>query len=219
MQASGTIKVSILHSDPVVRAGIGAILARHQNMHFTSQELDGRSGNCHIDVIVTDYHSGLRLCDEVHAHPHDYPRILVVTAFDKEWTVRQAVNRGVSGYVLQNCDAEELVRAIHALKRGHSFLSDAVAHCVVDSLRRETLTAREIEVLQLLALGLCNKNIARDLDIGVGTVKMHLKGIMGKLDATARTHALVLAAQRGLIESEFASKLGNSRASSAVLAG
>jgi DNA-binding NarL/FixJ family response regulator len=70
---------------------------------------------------------------------------------------------------------------------------------MADSLTREALTAREAEVLDLLACGQCNKSIARQLDIAVGTVKAHVKAIMAKLDASSRTQAVSVAAQRGLV--------------------
>ncbi|RZA34551.1 MAG: response regulator transcription factor [Lysobacteraceae bacterium] len=79
------------------------------------------------------------------------------------------------------------------------YLSESMTRSVADSLTRESLTGRETDVLQLLAQGCCNKSIARKLGIGVGTVKTHVKGVMSKLDATARTHAVVVATQRGLI--------------------
>src|SRR5205085_4074433 len=83
--------------------------------------------------------------------------------------------------------------------RGIRYLSEAVSRSVAASLGRASLTERETDVLQLLAEGCCNKLIARRLGIGVGTVKTHVKGVMSKLDATARTHAVVVAAARGLI--------------------
>lgn len=92
-----------------------------------------------------------------------------------------------------------ILAACPALLLGRRFLSAAVTRSVADSLGREHLSGRETDVLQLLAEGCCNKTIARRLGIGVGTVKTHVKGVMSKLDATARTHALVVATQRGLV--------------------
>ena len=86
------------------------------------------------------------------------------------------------------------------LGRGLRYLGLEVSQRMADSLTRETLTARESEVLRLLAAGLCNKSIASRLLIGVGTVKAHVRGIMGKLGASSRTQVVTIAAQRGLVD-------------------
>lgn len=198
MSAQAPINVNVMHSDALITLGVTAILAPQADMQLSSYDMAGW-GEVDADVIVTDYHTAVRM----HECPQDYvrsaARFLIVTAFEKEWTVRHAMNIGVHGYVLQSCAPEELIRAVKALHQGRHFLSDAVAHCVVDSMKRGHLTCRETDVLQLLAKGYCNKTIASELGIGVGTVKTHVKGVLGKLNATARTHAVVLATQRGLV--------------------
>jgi two-component system NarL family response regulator len=83
------------------------------------------------------------------------------------------------------------------------YLSAELSRCVADSFTRIGLTSRETDVLQLLAQGQCNKSIARELGIGVGTVKTHVKGLFDKLGATARTHAVVLATRRGLVGDSY----------------
>jgi DNA-binding NarL/FixJ family response regulator len=124
---------------------------------------------------------------------------LVLTHHDKEGTVRRALDSGVHGYVLQNCTEDELTQAVRALGDGGCYLSEPVARCVADSRGRSALTMRETDVLKLLGKGYCNKAIARELGIAPGTVKTYVKGVLGKLNATARTHAVVLASERGLI--------------------
>lgn len=193
--------VHIMHADAVMRAGIHALLAERGEFHLTLQDRQPH-GQAQARVIVADYDSGIMLArqlspDRVGTTPH----VLIVTQLDKEWQVRTAMDSGVHGYLLQDCPADELVRAVRQLGLGMRYLAEAVTRCVADSLSRESLTGRETDVLLLLARGCCNKSIARELGIGVGTVKTHVKGLMSKLDATARTHAVVVAAQRGLIGS------------------
>ncbi|WP_338761958.1 response regulator transcription factor [Massilia sp. METH4] len=191
--------VHIMHADAVMAAGIHALLAERGEFHLTLQERQPH-GQAHARVIVADYDSGITLARQLSADRFGAaPRVLIVTQLDKEWQVRTAMDSGVHGYLLQGCSAEELLRAVQQLSQGMRYLAEAVTRCVADSLSRETLTGRETDVLQLLAKGCCNKSIARELGIGVGTVKTHVKGLMSKLEATARTHAVVVAAQRGLI--------------------
>ncbi|WUR15993.1 response regulator transcription factor [[Empedobacter] haloabium] len=192
--------VHLMHRDPVMTAGLHALLAGCGEFLLTTRTGDPQ-GHAGAHVVVADYDTGLALARQA---PQDRfghaPRVLIVTQLDKEWEVRTAMDCGVHGYLLQGCSADELVRAVRQLGQGLRYLSEAVTRCVADSLSRETLTGRETDVLRLLAKGCCNKSIARELGIGVGTVKTHVKGLMSKLDATARTHAVVVATQRGLID-------------------
>lgn len=192
--------VHIMHRDTVMSAGLQALLAPSGEFTLTLHSIHPQ-GQAGAQVIVADYDTGLALARQL---PQDRfghaPRVLIVTQLDKEWEVRTAMDCGVHGYLLQGCTADELVRAVRQLGQGLRYLSEAVTRCVADSLSRESLTGRETDVLRLLAKGCCNKSIARELGIGVGTVKTHVKGLMSKLDATARTHAVVVATQRGLID-------------------
>lgn len=201
MHTIAPLAIRVTHADPIMNAGLMAILSGADGLAPTS-DLDGPHAGGAAAIIVTDYQSALAACRAPHAahlsgaRP---PRTLVVTHFEKEWEVRSAIDAGIHGYLLQRCAPEELLKAVELLGRGQRFLSEAVTRSVADSLSRENLTGRETDVLQLLAQGRCNKSIARELGIGVGTVKTHVKGLMCKLDATARTHAVVVATQRGLI--------------------
>ena len=192
--------VHIMHRDAVMSAGLHALLATPGEFALTAHARQPQ-GHSHAQVVVADYETGVALARQL---PQDRfgpaARVLIVTQRDKEWEVRTAMDAGVHGYLLQGCTADELLRAVRQLSQGMRYLSEAVTRCVADSLSRETLTGRETDVLQLLARGCCNKSIARELGIGVGTVKTHVKGLMSKLDATARTHAVVVATQRGLID-------------------
>lgn len=191
--------VHIMHADAVMTAGLHALLAERGGFHLTTRERQPQ-GQAQARVIVADYDAGIALARQLAPERQGPgPRILIVTQLDKEWQVRTAMDSGVHGYLLQGCSADELHKAVQQLSQGMRYLAEAVTRCVADSLSRETLTGRETDVLQLLAKGCCNKSIARELGIGVGTVKTHVKGLMSKLDATARTHAVVVAAQRGLI--------------------
>ncbi|MGX9220756.1 LuxR C-terminal-related transcriptional regulator [Massilia varians] len=189
--------VHIMHADPIMTVGLHAILADQPGLRVTTHLAQTEAQRV-ARVLVTDYDTGIKLARKPPAGSLA-PVVLVVTQFDKEWEVRLAMDAGVAGYLLQSCGTDELAHAVEQLARGQRYLSESMTRSVADSLTRESLTGRETDVLQLLAQGCCNKSIARQLGIGVGTVKTHVKGVMSKLDATARTHAVVVAAQRGLI--------------------
>ncbi|MRX10659.1 response regulator [Pseudoduganella sp. FT25W] len=196
------VSVLIAHADPIIRAGLAALLGSHGDMQIAVTDaeapLDSHAG---ADVIILDHRSGLEhMRRAANAHHGDtQPRVLIVTQLEREWEVRTAMMAGVHGYLLQNADSEQLLTAVRTLSRGMRYLSAELSRCVADSFTRIGLTSRETDVLQLLAQGQCNKSIARELGIGVGTVKTHVKGLFDKLGATARTHAVVLATRRGLV--------------------
>lgn len=202
MRTADETRVLVVHEDPVVAAGIAAILGDCAGLAVTVGRAREAAGE-EAEILVADYQSGMDYLAAAKSRPGGRrppsARVMLVTPIDREWEVRCAVNAGVHGYVLQGCPIEELVEGVMALRIGQRYLSQVVARRVADSLTREQLTARETQVLGLLTAGSCNKSIARELGIAVGTVKMHVKGILKKLEATTRTHAVILAAERGLV--------------------
>ncbi|MGO4376789.1 LuxR C-terminal-related transcriptional regulator [Pseudoduganella sp. RAF53_2] len=192
------LNVHIMRGDPMMVAGLHAILSAHPDLnvtvHVANPEalLDAR-------IVVTDYESGLAVARSEAQDSDNAPRILIVTNRRREGEVRQAMDAGVHGYLLECGTAGDLVYAVRQLDRGLGFMSEGARRGLVESQRHASLTMRETDVLRLLAKGWCNKSIARELDIGLGTVKTHVRGLMNKLDASARTEVVVVAAQRGLV--------------------
>jgi DNA-binding NarL/FixJ family response regulator len=130
------------------------------------------------------------------------PQVLVLTTYDTDTDILRAVEAGATGYLLKDSPPDELFRAVRATAQGHSVLSPAVATRLVGRTRRPepgTLSAREIEVLTLVAKGTINKIIARDLRISEATVKTHLLHIFAKLGVDDRTAAVTAALERGVI--------------------
>ncbi len=197
------VHVLIAHADAIVNAGLAALLDAHSDIRITIGD-GAAASHAGVDVIIVDHRSGLEhMRRAAAAHHSDSPRVLIVTQLEREWEVRTAMMAGVHGYLLQNADPEQLLTAVRTLSRGMRYLSAELSRCVADSFTRIGLTSRETDVLQLLAQGQCNKSIARELGIGVGTVKTHVKGLFDKLGATARTHAVVLATRRGLVGDSY----------------
>ena len=193
------LSVAIVHAEPLIVAGVMFALRHEPGVVVRHPAED--DDLVPSDLVIADHATALRLtgCGGSAQHLRRSLRVMVVASQAREAAVRAAVEAGVRGYVLASCHTDEVVRCIHALAGGSRYLSAAVAECMADSFQREPLTVREIDVLRLLMHGGCNKEIARSLDIAVGTVKAHLKAIMDKLDARSRTHAVTIAASRGLV--------------------
>jgi two-component system NarL family response regulator len=202
-QQSEKVTVLVAHADAIVSAGLAALLGANVDVTVRQAEADitGMMVTAGADVIILDHKAGMEHMRRMASgHQGDtQARVLIVTQLDREWEVRTAMMAGVHGYLLQNSPADQLLTAVRTLGRGMRYLSAELSRCVADSFTRIGLTSRETDVLQLLAQGQCNKSIARELGIGVGTVKTHVKGLFDKLGATARTHAVVLATRRGLV--------------------
>ena len=129
-------------------------------------------------------------------------RIIVLTTYDSDADILRAIEAGATGYLLKDAPREELFRAIRAAARGDSVLAPAVAARLMTRMRapaEENLSAREIEVLQLVAKGASNKEISKSLHISTATVKTHLIHIYGKLGVDDRTAAVTTALETGII--------------------
>jgi DNA-binding NarL/FixJ family response regulator len=132
-------------------------------------------------------------------------RIIVLTTYDSDADILHAIEAGATGYLLKDAPREELFRAIRAAASGDSVLAPAVAARIMTRMRapaEENLSAREIEVLQLVAKGANNKEIGKSLHISTATVKTHLIHIYGKLGVDDRTAAVITALEKGIITLE-----------------
>lgn len=194
--------VLVCVAEPLLQAGVRASLQGSSDIEMV--DADAMSVCRNIDVVVADSATADGLVD---AGRHfelgrslQFARILVITSQAREHAVRDALEQGVHGFVLTSSPVEDLLAGIRSLCRGSTYLCPPLAARVSQMCERDMLTSREDEVLRLLARGQCNKSIARDLDIAVGTVKVHVKSILAKLDAKCRTEAASIAAQRGLVD-------------------
>jgi DNA-binding NarL/FixJ family response regulator len=162
----------------------------------------------HPDVILMDLlmpvMDGIAAIETIRAAGID-TEILAVTSVLEDDAVIRAVRAGATGYLLKDTDAAELCRAIHAAARGQVQLAPQAAARLMREVAAprspETLTERETDVLRLLAKGLANKEIARELAIGDKTVKSHVSSILSKLGVQSRTQAALHAARLGLVSS------------------
>lgn len=210
MAHTNRIRVLVLHDDPVARAGLAAAFQAYDDLEVVNAE--NRSADTsevtvaplmHLaDVVVTSYETGVALTghESRRGSTGRLCKIVILTARDREWEIRSAIERGVRGYLLVGCGLDELANGVRAVHLGARHLSPQVARRLADSVSGETLTGREEEVLRLVVEGLGNKAIARRLTIAVGTVKSHLKGVFDKLGVESRTQAICSTARRGLLQ-------------------
>lgn len=208
------IHLLIVHEDPLMAAGLAAVLDREPGLHVTVCEHPQAAGawaDRGVDVVVSDYLCGIAWLARAApttgtaAQP---AAVLIVTPQDRELDVRAALRAGAAGYLRQGCRADELLQAVLSVVRGARYICPSVSGRLADTLVHEALTGRESDVLGLIATGLCNKAIARVLDISPNTVKAHVSALLGKLRAGSRTEAVALASRRGLIDAPVPQPLG-----------
>lgn len=207
------IRLLIADDHPVVRDGLRGMLASQTDFEVVGEAEDGAAAVHLTDerlpqVVLMDLRmpvmDGVSAIREIKSNQPDV-QILVLTTYDSDADILPAVEAGATGYLLKDSSRETLFRAIRAAARGESVLAPAVAARLMGQMRapvEEKLSNREIEVLQLVAEGSSNKEIAKRLHISQATVKSHLIHIFGKLGVSDRTAAVTSAFQRGILRLE-----------------
>ena len=207
------IRILITDDHPVVREGLSGMLAGQSDFEVIGLAADGDTavkmhGSLAPDVTLMDLRMpGLDGVGAIKAIKAQQPssRIIVLTTYDSDADILRAIEAGATGYLLKDAPREELFRAIRAAARGDSVLAPAVAARLMTRMRspaEENLSAREIEVVQLVAKGASNKEIGKSLHISTATVKTHLIHIYGKLGVDDRTAAVTTALEKGIITLE-----------------
>jgi DNA-binding NarL/FixJ family response regulator len=205
-------KIHILITDdhPVVREGLSGMLAGQSDFEVIGLAPDGETAvklhsSLAPDVTLMDLQMpGLDGVAAIKAIKAQQPssRIIVLTTYDSDADILRAIEAGATGYLLKDAPREELFRAIRAAARGDSVLAPAVAARLMTRMRapaEENLSAREIEVLQLVAKGASNKEIGKTLHISTATVKTHLIHIYAKLGVDDRLAAVTTALEKRII--------------------
>ncbi|GAA0599482.1 response regulator [Actinomadura livida] len=204
------LRIIVVDDHTVMRAGLVALLASEPAIEIVGEAGDGReaialAARLRPDVALLDLRmpvlDGVAATTEIVAGPAG-TRVLVLTTYDTDAEIERAIEAGAIGYLLKDTTRDELVAAIHSAARGETVLAPRVAERLVARMRRPaqvTLTAREVDVLRAVADGLSNAEIGRRLVIAEATVKTHLLRVFAKLDVSDRTHAVVVAMDRGLL--------------------
>jgi DNA-binding NarL/FixJ family response regulator len=206
--APAPVRILIADDHPLVREGIGAILEDRSDMVVVGEARDGAEAlaqyrDLRPDVVLMDLQMPvMNGVEAILAIRAEFPsaHILVLTTYAGDVQAVRALKAGAIGYLLKNSLRTELLDAIHNVHRGRRHIDRAVAAEIAIHVADDDLSEREVAVLRQVAVGKANKEIARALSLSEETVKAHLKSIFAKLDVADRTHAVTVAARRGIID-------------------
>jgi DNA-binding NarL/FixJ family response regulator len=213
-----TIRVLVADDQSMVRAGFRMLLAGEQDIEVVAEANNGleavnKAARLHPTVVLMDIRmpelDGLQATRRILAADNS-ARILILTTFDLDEYVFEALRAGASGFVLKDDSPEQLIAAIHTVADGDALLSPTITRRVIQKFARmsrpappkqlDELSDRERDVFRLMSRGLSNAEIGNELYIGETTVKTHVTHILQKLDLRDRVQAVVLAYQTGLFE-------------------
>ena len=208
MLGTADIRVLIVDDHFFTRMGVAASLSLEKDIGVVAQAASGsealdlfdrhRPDVAVIDGQLPDMH-GTDVARELFKR-FDSPRLLLFSIEDTEEDIHRAVSAGVSGYLSKSSRRTELVNAVRHVAAGRRFFPDRIMGKLRERARHNTLSGREMEVLRLLARGLQNKEIAAQMKVSGETVKTYVTRILEKLEVQDRTHAVMVALQRGLIK-------------------
>jgi DNA-binding NarL/FixJ family response regulator len=218
------IRVLIADDQELVRTGFRVILNAEPDLDVVGEAGDGRAAIDAVeslgpDVVLMDIRmpnlDGIEATRRIAAR-RTAPRILILTTFDLDEYVYEALRAGASGFLLKDAGADELIHAVRVVAAGEALLAPSITRRLIEDYARRPpqaeqpaaladLTPRELEVLRFLARGLSNADIAGELVLGDATVKTHVARIFAKLDLHDRAQAVVLAYESGLVQPGAAS--------------
>src|SRR5215831_18607054 len=207
---SGTHRIRILAVDdhPLLRDGIAALVGGQDDMEMVAEASNGREAielfrALAPDVTLMDLQmpdkNGIEAITAIRKNAPD-ARIIVLTTYSGDVQVTRALKAGAQAYLLKNLLHKELLDTIRAVHSGKKIVSPEISYQIAEHATDDALTPAEVAVLQLIAAGSANKQIADQLSISEETVKSRVKQILSKLGANDRTHAVMIGLKRGIIE-------------------
>jgi two-component system, NarL family, response regulator len=212
VRSMGPLTIMVADDHPVVREGLVAMIERQSNMQVVAQAGNGREAIDKFlarkpDVGLLDLRMPLmngidavaEICDK-----EPGARLIILSTYQGQEDIYRALRAGALGYLLKDAPVEDLVESIWAVSAGMKWIPPAVGAMLAKRVTDRELTAREMEVLRVLALGKSNKEIGVAFNISEATVKVHVTHILEKLKVTGRTEAINVAVRRGLVTMDSA---------------
>jgi DNA-binding NarL/FixJ family response regulator len=214
------IKVVLADDQPLVRGGFRLILEAEPGVSVVGEAGDGEEAvaaarRLKPDIVLMDVQmprvDGLEATRRIAQDRALHTRVLILTTFERDDYVFEALRAGASGFMLKNATPEDLIRAVRIVAGGEALLAPSITRRVIEDYashssparrddRLDDLTERELEVLCLLATGKSNSELAAHLYLGEGTIKTHVSHVLGKLGLRDRVQAVVFAYESGLVE-------------------
>jgi DNA-binding NarL/FixJ family response regulator len=207
-KSSLPIRILIVDDHPVVQAGLTSMLNTHDGIEVVGSASGGREAlklleQNEADILLLDLRmpgmSGIEILQAMKTMKSNV-RAIVLTSFETDENIYRAVQAGAHGFLLKDTSQQQMLEAIISVHAGKRFIPRDIAARLADRMLRSNLTARELEILTMLAKGLTNKQIGCALTISENTVRNHLKCVMSKLEVSDRTEAVAVAIQQGIIQ-------------------
>jgi two-component system, NarL family, response regulator len=205
--SSTPIRILVAEDHLVARVGVGAIVNMQADMKVVAEASNGQQAvemyrKIRPDVVLLDMRmpimSGVEAAKAIKTEFPD-AKMVALTTYGGDEDIRRALAAGIQAYLTKDVLHDELLKAIRAVYAGQKYLPAAVAAALTAQMPRPDLSAREVQVLELIVRGLANKQIAYSLNIAEHTVKNHVKNILSKLGVQDRTQAATAAIQRGIV--------------------